>query len=59
MAENFEAGQDDRWVQHFKYVWLVYGVQYPARRYVCLHFTRRLTTTYARLEAKTVRYSFL
>ncbi len=31
----------------------------PARRYLCLRFTRRLAASSARLEAKVVRYSFL
>src|SRR5271154_4004593 len=37
----------------------VFEAQFPARRCLCLRFTRPLTAPSARLEVKMVRYSFL
>ena len=36
-----------------------FEARFLARRYLCLHFTWRLTAPGARLEVKMVRYSFL
>src|SRR5437879_6505729 len=36
-----------------------FEARFPARRCLCLRFTRRLTVPSARLEVKMVRYSFL
>ena len=36
-----------------------FEARFLARRYLCLHFTRRLAAPSARLEVKMVRYSFL
>jgi hypothetical protein len=36
-----------------------FEARFPARRCLCLHFTRPLTVPSARLEVKMVRYSFL
>src|SRR5438445_10957824 len=36
-----------------------FEAQFPARRCLCLRFTRHLTAPSARLEVKMVRYSFL
>src|SRR5213078_3419607 len=36
-----------------------FEARFPARRYLCLRFTRSLTAPSARLEVKMVRYSFL
>src|SRR5580704_15934167 len=37
----------------------LFEARFPARRCLCLCFTRRLTAPCARLEVKMVRYSFL
>jgi hypothetical protein len=38
---------------------VLFEARFPARRCLCLHFTRHLAAPSARLEVKMVRYSFL
>src|SRR5438045_8479881 len=53
------SGLPSRWVHTVGPRIAFFEAQFPARRCLCLRFTRYLAAPSARLEVKMVRYSFL
>src|SRR5438045_7673225 len=53
------SGLPSRWVHTVGPRIAFFEAQFPARRCLCLRFTRHLAAPSARLEVKMVRYSFL
>jgi hypothetical protein len=59
LALAFPSVLPSRWKHAVGIRFALFEARFPARRCLCLHFTRNLTAPSARLEVKMVRYSFL